>query len=215
MVKIFRCFRVQHLTFLQIVANFDFETLHIMIFKQKDRKDVEGCLAETSFHQVHWGGIEYPPWELAQRALRRIEVPSFAFGATSGVGAGGSRVLVSFVRLPLEKMSPLMRGHGKSRSRGVSSISMFFFSTKCFLVFWRGMIIIHIHTNMPVVWMICIIIMYPYHSYIHYTGKSAYIWYISQQYPAKLGDQSFRENIWGPHESSTVVVGKQVLTEFL
>ena len=147
MVKIFRCFRVQHLTFLQIVANFDFETLHIMIFQQKDRKDVEGCLAETSFHQVHWGGIEYPPWELAQRALRRIEVPSFAFGATSGVGAGGSRVLVSFVRLPLEKMSPLMRGHGKSCSRGVSSISMFFFSTKCFLVFWRGMIIIHIHTK--------------------------------------------------------------------
>jgi len=35
MVKIFRCFRVQHLTFLQIVANFDFETLHIMIVQQK------------------------------------------------------------------------------------------------------------------------------------------------------------------------------------
>lgn len=35
MAKIFGCFQVQHLTFLRIVANFDFETLHIMIFQQK------------------------------------------------------------------------------------------------------------------------------------------------------------------------------------
>lgn len=144
----------------------------LWFFNKKDRYDAEGCLAETSFHQVHWGGIEYPPWELAQRALRRIEVPSFAFGATSAVGAGGSMVLVSFVRLSLEKNVPVnARSWKKSFKGGLIHLHVIFFLPSV-VWFFEGELSSSIFIqNMPVVWMICIIIMYPYHPYVHDTGN--------------------------------------------
>lgn len=154
---------------------------------------MEGCLAKTSFHQVHWGGIEYPPWELAQRALRRIEVPSFAFGATS----------------------PLMRGHGKSRSRGVSSISMFFFfSTKCCLFFWRGMIIIHVHTkyasSMDDMYHNNVSISFIYSLYWQICTHLIHI----PAVPSQAGGPKKREYLRSAR-IKYCIVGKQVLTEFL